>query len=164
MRPLTAALLVTLVLAAAVGANAATTGVSAAQLKAGFRTATGERLLVKTPSSYAGHYVAFDLGVQTMFRKARYGTFTIYLVTGPDVDAEVGELLADAHTGALGTPGPGSIYWEHGTGVRGDSYWLAKRRYGSNVVLTWIGINPVKKTDGSWTKLHKTLVAITKGR
>jgi hypothetical protein len=131
------------------------------QLATRFKQATGDRLVVSPRASYAGHYTALDLGVATISKKARYGTFTVYVVTGPDVEAEVTDLLADGHTGLLGTPGPGNIHWESGRTLYGDRYWLAKRRYGHNVVLWWIGNRPVRKTDATWTRLHRALTKAT---
>jgi hypothetical protein len=126
-----------------------------------FEQATGEKLVANRRASYVGHYAALDLGGVTMARRARYGTFTVYVVTGRDVDGEVTELLADGHTGALGAPAAGGIHWERGTTIGGDRYWLAKRRYGANVVLWWIGSQPVRKTDATWARLHRALVRVT---
>ena len=58
-------------------------------------------------ASYAGHYKAYDLGIPTAFKRAKWGTVTVYLVTVPDVETEVTRLLADTRTGALGTPSAG---------------------------------------------------------
>ena len=127
---------------------------TAAQLTTRFKQSTGDRLLVNRNMSNAGHYTAYDAGVTTIARQGKYGTFTAYLVTGADVETEVADLLADGRTGVLGTPGPGKIYWEAGTTIRGDRYWLAKRRYGDNVVLWWIGSKPVNKTDRTFKRLH----------
>ena len=146
------------------GAGASPGSITAAQLKSGFRKGTGETLLVNRQRSFAGHYTAFDLGAQTIYRQARYGTFTVYLVSGADVEAEVTDLLSDAHTGALGRPASGNVYWESGRTPHGDRYWLAKRRYGSNLVLHWIGSKPVKKTDATFAKLHSTLLGIAKSQ
>lgn len=154
-----------IVLAFSVGAAAAqpsASGVTTLQLQTRFKQITGDKLVVDTRGGYPGHYKAFNVGVQTIARKAKYGTFTIYLVTGANVDAEVTELLNDSHTGTLGTPGPGNIYWEQGSTVFGDIYWQAKRRYGANVVLWWIGSSPVKKTDASWKRLHTALTKATR--
>jgi hypothetical protein len=140
---------------------AAGTALTPWQLSTRFKQATGDRLVVNRRASYAGHYTALDLGAATISKKARYGTFTVYVVTGSDVEAEVTDLLADGHTGLLGTPGPGTIHWESGTTIYGDRYWLAKRRYGANVVLWWIGSKPVKKTDVTWTRLHRALTRAT---
>ena len=104
---------------------------TATQLTTRFKAATGQKLVVSKQKSYAGHYKAYDGGVQTSALKARYGTFTVYLVTAADVEAEVTELLADSHTGQLGARSAGGIYWEQGVSLYGDSYWQAKRRYGS---------------------------------
>ena len=135
---------------------------TAAQLTNRFKQSTGQKLVVNKAGSYTGHYKAYDLGAQTIARKARFGTFTVYLVGGTDVEAQVTDLLADSHTGALGTPGPGNIYWESGTTVFGDAFWMAKRRYGQNVVLSWTTTNTVKKTDATFKRLHAALTAATK--
>jgi hypothetical protein len=136
--------------------------VTTLQLQTRFKQITGDKLVPNKKSTYPGHYKAFDLGVPTIARKAKYGTFTVYLVTGADVEAEVKDLLADSHTGMLGTPGAGNIYWEYGRTIFGDAYWQAKRRYGANVVLWWIGSQPVKKTDATWKRLHTALTKITR--
>ena len=135
---------------------------TATQLTTRFKTATGEKLVVNKQQSYAGHYKAHDLGVPTAFKKAKWGTFTVYLVTAPDVETEVTRLLADTRTGVLGTPSAGNIYWEQGATLQGQVYWQAKRRYGQNAVLKWIGSSGTKKTEASWKRLHKALTAATK--
>ena len=162
MRRFAGALVVLLAFAApAAVAQPSAPSLPAAQLKAQFKQSTGDKLLVNKKFSYPGHYLAFDAGVATIARKGKYGTFTVYLVTGADVEAEVTDLLADGHTGVLGTPGPGRIYWEAGTTLYGDQYWMAKRRYGENVVLWWIGSKPVKKTDKTFKRLHTVLTKAT---
>ncbi len=83
---LVAALVAATTVAAAQGAPAT---VTPAQLKSGFKKATGEKLVVDRGRTSAGSYTAFSLGVQTKTRQDRYGTFTIYLVTGSDVAADV---------------------------------------------------------------------------
>ena len=162
VRTLLVAAAVALALAVAAVAQAAPGSVSAPQLKSGFRKATGQKLVADTIRSSAGHYTAFNLGVQTGTRQARYGTFIIYLVTDPDVATQVRTLLTDPHTGELGRPGAGNIYWEHGRTMTGTEVWLAKRQYGANVVLWWTSSRPVKKTDATFTTLHKALSALTK--
>jgi hypothetical protein len=151
-----AAIVLALVAATAL-AQPSASSTTATQLTTRFKQSTGDKLLVNKKMSYAGHYKAFDVGVVTIAKKGKYGTFTVYLVTGQDVEAEVTDLLADARTGQLGTPGPGNIYWEAGTTLYGDRYWQAKKRYGENVVLWWIGSNPVKKTDKTFKRLHTAL-------
>ncbi len=135
---------------------------TAGQLTKRFKAATGQKLVVNKQWSNAGHYTAYSGGVQTPALKARYGTFVVYLVTAADVETEVTRLLADTHTGELGAPAAGKIYWETGSSIYGDAYWQAKRRYGQNVVLTWIGSTPAKKTDATWKRLHAALTAATK--
>jgi hypothetical protein len=159
-------ILLALVVATAALAAAAHAGGAASttsQVVARFKAHTGDKLLVNKRLSSPGRYVALDLGAPSISRRAKYGTFTVYVLTGRDVDKEAAGLLADAHTGTLGQPGPGNIHWEPGTTLRGDRYWLAKRRYGGNVVLYWIGSSAIKKTDASFRRLHKPLTAITTG-
>jgi hypothetical protein len=135
---------------------------TASQLTKRFKTATGQKLVVSKTMSYAGHYKAYDLGLATSANKARWGTFTIFLVTAPDVDAEVTDLLSDTHTGVLGKPSAGNVYWEAGVSIYGDQFWQAKRRYGQNVVLKWTGTSGQRKTDATWKRLHTALTAATK--
>ena len=158
-----AKLLVALATVTVLGATIAqaSTSLTPWQVTTRFKQATGERLVADRKSSYPGHYTALDLGTPSIADKARYGTFTVYVVAGGDVEADVTDLLADGHTGVLGAPGAGGIYWESGRTIYGDRFWLAKRRYGANVVLWWIGEKPVRKTDVTWTRLHRALVRVT---
>jgi hypothetical protein len=155
------AVVVLALVAATAFAQPSATSVTAAQLTSTFKRMTGDKLVVNRKMSIPGHYKAFDAGPISIAKKGKYGQFTVFLVTG-DLETEVTGLLVDAHTGVLGPVGPGGIYWEAGTTVYGDRYWMAKRRYGSNVVLWWIGSNPVKKTDATFKRLHKTLTAATR--
>jgi hypothetical protein len=155
------AVLAALSVAAAVAVAQTPANITAAKLTASFKRSTGDKLVPNKNFSYPGHYKAYDAGVATIAKKGKYGTFTVYLVTGADVEAEVTSLLGDAHTGVLGTPGPGKIYWESGTTVYGDRFWMAKKRYGGNVVLSWIGSKPVKKTDKTFKRLHLALTKAT---
>jgi hypothetical protein len=157
-----AAVALVLAVVFAVAQASTNAGITASQLTARFKQATGDKLVASKKYSYPGHYRAFDLGVPTIAKKGKYGTFTVYLVTGADVEAEVTYLLADGHTGVLGKPSSGNIYWESGTSIHGDKYWMAKRRYGDNVVLWWIGEKPVKKTDRTFKRLHTALLKATR--
>jgi hypothetical protein len=156
---LVAMLALAALLAATSTAAPATT---ATQLTKRFKAVTGQKLVASKSLSYAGHYKAYDLGVSSVANRAIWGNFTVFLVTASDVDADVKRLLSDTHTGALGQPGAGSIYWEQGVTLQGVQYWQAKRRYGLNVVLKWTGASGQKKTDATWKRLHKALTAATK--
>ena len=140
----------------------AASATTATQLTTRFKPATGEKLVVNKQQAYAGHYKAYDLGIPNAVKRARWGTFTAYLVTGADVETEVKSLLANSRTGMLDAPSAGGIYWEQGATLQGTVYWLAKRRYGQNVVVKWIGLAATQKTDASWKRLHKALTAATK--
>jgi hypothetical protein len=149
-------------LSVGVGLVPAAASTSAKQLTTTFKKSTGQKLVLNKSYSSPGSYLAYDVGTQTFATRARWGTFTVYLVTASDVEAQVTRLLADTRTGTLGTPTAAKIYWESGATLRGDMYWQAKRRYGTNIVLHWIGPNSTKKTDATWKRLHTALTAATK--
>jgi hypothetical protein len=151
----------------ALAAGLTTTSIAAptttgAQLTKRFKTATTQKLVRNAQFSSAGHYVAYDLGVQTPANKAKWGTFTVFLVTAADLETEVETLLKDTRTGVLETPTAGGIHWESGASVFGGQFWQAKKRYGRNVVVKWIGPSGAKKLDAAWKRLHTALTKATK--
>lgn len=141
-----------------VSATAASAPLTPGQVVAKFRAATGGKLLVDPRANYPGHYTALGV-VQSISNIGKFGRFTIYVVV-PGDEEDVNRLLADGHTGVLGTPGPSTIYWEQGSTMQGDSYWLAKKRYG-NLVLWWFG--SAKKIDRTFQRLHRALLGMTAG-
>ena len=144
------------VFSAAVSASAGST-LSPSQVVSRFKAQTGTTLAVDKRSSYPGHYAA--LGVpQSISNIGRYGRFTIWVVTSGD-EEDVRQLLVDPHTGELGTPGPASIYWEHGTTIGGTPFWLGKKRYGSGIVLWWYGSE--RRVDATFKRLHRALTTVT---
>lgn len=142
--------------------SVAATSTTSSQLTSRFKTATGQKLVVNKLYSSAGRYKAYDLGVSTAAKRAIWGTFTVYLITASDVETEVASLLKNTRTGMPDPRSPGGIYWESGTTIQSVTYWQAKRRYGNNVVLKWIGSSGLKKTDASWKRLHAALTKATK--
>jgi hypothetical protein len=127
-----------------------------AQVVAGFARQTGATLASDRRASYPGHYTALGLppSISTI---GRFGRFTVWVVTSGN-EADVISLLADAHTGRLGTPGRSRIYWERATSMGGDAYWLAKKRYGATVVLWWYGSR--QRIDATFSRLHRALAAV----
>jgi hypothetical protein len=147
---------------AVASAQAAPSTVTAAQLKSGFKKATGQKLLVDKVRSSTGRYTAFNLGVPTFTKQARYGSFTIFVVAG-DVPANVDNLLTNARTGELEPPAAGGIHWEHGAASLGGGLaWTAKQLYGANVVLWWTTRDDVQKTDRTYATLQRALKGIVK--
>ena len=71
-------------------------------------------------------------------------------------------LLKNTRTGAMDAPSAGGVYWESGASVLGGQYWQAKKRYGQNVVVKWIGPSGAKKLDAAWKRLHAALLKSTK--
>jgi hypothetical protein len=147
------AALVALVVVVAPASGA--TALTAPQVIARFKAATGSTLLVDKRSSYAGHYTALSLS-PSISNQGRYGRFTLYVIGTSTTAADVAKLLADGHSGVLGAPGPSSIYWESGQYLGGGSFWLAKKQYGPNLVLWWFGAK--KKVDAAFTRIHKPLL------
>ena len=159
MRALLATLALIVVLAGTTGsaASSAPAVLTPSQVVAKFKASTGGKLLVDRRASYPGHYTALGV-VQSISNIGRYGRFTIYVVTS-GAEEDVTSLLADGHTGVVGTPGPAGIYWEEGSTLQGDHYWLAKKRYGANIVLWWFG--SVQHVDAAFKRLHKALLSMT---
>jgi hypothetical protein len=132
---------------------------SPAQLVSGFKAKTKARttLAADRRSSYPGHYAAFTLP-QSISNIGRYGRFTVWVVTSGS-EEDVTQLLDDPHTAELGQPGAAAIAWEHGTTATGSDYWLAKKRYGANIVLWWYGAE--RRIDATFKRLHQPLLALT---
>jgi hypothetical protein len=153
---------ISLALGAALLASGASGGsdtfVTVKQAQKRFAAASGGYPLVRNPAASAvGRYAALDLGVPTISKQVKFGQFTLFLVVKRDAQAEVDGLLADTHTGKLGRPDARGIHWEKGLTLDGQAYWLAKKRYGGNLVLWWYG-PPVKKTDKAFANLNAILL------
>lgn len=147
-------------LAVAVAPASGATALTASQVIAHFRAATGTTLLVDKSSSSPGHYTALSLA-PSISNQGRYGRFTLYVVGPSATGADVTRLLADGHTGAVGTPGASGIYWESGRYLTGGTYWLAKKQYGANLVLWWFGSK--RKVDAAFSRIHRPLLANVAG-
>ncbi len=145
---------------AATDARGSTTApLSTSQVVARFKAATRTTLLLDKGSSYPGHYTALS-PPPSITNQGRYGHFILYVVGPTSTAADVTQLLADGHTGILGTPGPSHIYWEHGRYLTGGGYWLAKKQYGANLVLWWYG--PARKANAAFTRIHRPLAALAR--
>lgn len=133
-------------------AATATSPLTQAQVVKRFETATGRK-----PVAWPGHSGALRLS-KSGTNLALYGDFVLWVV-GPDARTETIErLLTDAHTGELGTPGAAGIYWEQGSALGGQHYWLGKKLYGTNLVLWRYGATA--KVDPSFKRLHKVLLKV----
>ena len=119
-----------------------------------FKVATKAKLLADKASAYPGHYVALSLP-PSITNQAQYGRFILYVVGPATTAADIEQLLADGHTGVLGTPAAARIYWEQGQYLSGGKFWLAKKRYGPNLVLWWYGTE--KKVGPAFSRLHELL-------
>lgn len=152
---LSLALLVALLAIAAAGTRAAAPpSLTTSQVVVRFKAATKAKLLADKASAYPGHYAALALP-PSITNQARYGRFILYVVGPTATVADVEQLLADGHTGVLGTPAAARIYWEQGQYLTGGTFWLAKKQYGANLVLWWYGTE--KKVAPAFSRLHNLL-------
>jgi hypothetical protein len=129
----------------------------------GFRAATGEKLVADATASTTGRYAALGLAYRSASKLARYGVFTVYVVTDGDLETAVTELLADGATGSVAEPDRRGIHWEAGTTLQGRRYWLAKKRYGANVVLWWFGTKE-RRPDATFRRLDRALAKVVRER
>jgi hypothetical protein len=126
-----------------------------AQVIKRFEAATGRKLAVDSRSGNAGHYSALRLA-KSVSNSALYGDFTLWVVAPGTLEDDIARLLTNVHTGLLGAPGAAGIYWEQGTYLGGQTYWLGKKRYGANLVVWRYGAEP--KVDPSFKRLHNVLL------
>lgn len=157
-RLLSAAVFAALALVAVGPARTATSAApTQAQVIKRFEKATGRRLAADAGSTRPGHYAALRLS-KSVTNIALYGDFTVWLVAPGTLEDDVTQLLTNAHTGQLGTPGAAGIYWEQTSSLGGGTVWLAKKRYGPNLVLWHYG--RTQKVDPAFTRLHKALLRV----
>jgi hypothetical protein len=152
---LSLAVCVALLALAAAGARASDSPpLTTSQVATRFKAATKAKLLTDKASTYPGHYAALSLP-PSVTNQARYGRFILYVVGPAKTADDVEQLLADGHTGVLGTPAASRIYWEQGQYLTGGTFWLGKKQYGPNIVLWWYGTQ--KKVAPAFARLHKLL-------
>jgi hypothetical protein len=144
----------------AVAPVSAAAPLSASQVAARFDAAAGRKPTVDRRLSRPGHYTALRLS-QSVSNVALYGDFVLWVIGPATLEADVADRLADSHTGVVGVPGAAAIHWEAGTSLSGQPYFLAKKRYGTNVVLWRYG--PTRKVDASFKRLHKLLTKLVSG-
>ena len=160
-RLLSAAMFAALALIAVGPARTSTTAPpTRAQVIKRFEQAAGRRLAVDPAATRAGHYTALRLP-KSVTNVALYGDFTLWLVAPGTLESDVAQLLTNAHTGKLGTPGASGIYWEQASSLGGGKVWLAKKRYGQNLVLWHYG--QTQKVDPAFKRLHQALLEVLAG-
>ena len=154
VRLLSAAMLSGIALIALGPARAATAtpALTQAQVVKRFETATGRK-----PVAWPGHPGALRLP-KSATNLAFYGDFVLWVVAPDAREANIQRLLSSGQTGELGTPGAAGIYWEQGSYLGGEPYWLGKKLYGANVVLWRYGT--AAKVDRSFSRLHKVLLKV----
>ena len=127
-------------------------GISAQQVSAQFEE-EGARPLEQTEvSDDAWDQLGYGLN-PTPSLVARFGTFTVYVVE-PGNEEALRSLLSDKATGEPLRPDARGIHWELDSQSR---TWVAHKRYGPNVVLTWFSENTRKTIDARWERLDRVL-------
>ncbi|MGH3042118.1 MAG: hypothetical protein ACRDNG_10350, partial [Gaiellaceae bacterium] len=89
----------------------------------------------------------------------RFGTFTIYVVDPEDPEA-VTSLLADKDTAKPLEQGADGIYWDFDELAK---TYVAQKRYGPNVVLTWWNEKREQSTDERWERLDRVMQELLSG-
>jgi hypothetical protein len=89
----------------------------------------------------------------------RFGTFAIYVVDPEDPEA-VKSLLADKDTAKPLERGADGIYWDFDELAKS---YVAQKRYGPNVVLTWWNEKREPGTDERWERLDEQLQELVSG-
>lgn len=165
VRFLSAAIFAVVALVAVAPGRATTSEATAAPLSQSqvikrFAQATGRTLAVDRGASRPGHYTVLRLS-SSVTNTATYGEFKLFLVAPGTLDADTRQLLLNVHTGELGSPAAGGIYWEQTRLLSGGTVWLGKKRYGQNLVLWHYG--PIPKVDPTFKRLHKALTKVVAG-
>ncbi len=131
---------------------------TAQQVEREFSDETGEELEEAAGTDPAWEQLNFGLNPSPELVE-RYGIFSIY-VTDPANDEAVESLLTNKDTGEPLEAGADGVYWEKDT-LSGT--WIAYRRYGENVVLTWFSESDEQETDERFTRLDEILTTLAAG-
>jgi hypothetical protein len=119
-----------------------------------FRAASGMEPNVAVSSARVGFVLDGDFAAPGELRRYQrlFGGFSVY-VAGPAGRPIVAGML----TGA--SPDGDGIRWRRmrSQGVAG---WTAIKRYGANVVLSWVAPTNVRAVDGRWKRLDKMLRSV----
>jgi hypothetical protein len=131
--------------------------IAAQQIVQEFRRVSGGTRLQETAVPDASwDQLGLGLDVPPELQR-RFGTFSIYVVE-PGNDEAVASLLADKDTAEPLPESADGIHWDFDE-LAGS--YVAQKRYGANVVLTWWNERAEPGTDERWERLDAFMQELT---
>ena len=114
-----------------------------------FRAASGSEPNVAVSSARIGYVLDGNFATASDLRRYQrlFGRFNVY-VAGPAGAGNVTRMLAGA------SPDGDGLRWRR-VSSQGEAGWVAIKRYGANVVLSWIA--PTRAVDTRWKRLDRML-------
>jgi hypothetical protein len=128
--------------------------ISEAAVMHAFRAATGIEPNVAVSSGPTGYVLDGDFASADDLRTYQklFGGFSIY-VAGPAGRRALADMLRGA------PPEGDGIRWRR-MSTQGVGVWMAIKRYGANVVLSWVAPPNARTVDGRWRRLDQMLRAV----
>jgi hypothetical protein len=119
-----------------------------------FRAASGIEPNVAVSSARVGFVLDGDFAAANELRiyQRLFGGFSVY-VAGPAGAGIVAQMLRGA------SPDGHGIWWRR-MSSQGAAVWMAIKRYGANVVLSWVAPTDARVVDGRWNRLDLMLRAV----
>jgi hypothetical protein len=119
-----------------------------------FRAVSGIEPNVAVSSARLGYVLDGDFAVPAELRTYQklFAGFSVY-VAGPGGSRMIGRLLSG------GSPDGDGVRWQR-LSTQGAAVWMAIKRYGSNVVLSWVAPTDARVVDGRWNRLDLMLRAV----
>ncbi|HXV57409.1 MAG TPA: hypothetical protein VD704_06030 [Gaiellaceae bacterium] len=132
--------------------------IAAQQIVQEFRRVSGGTRLQETAAPDASwDQLSLGLDVPPQLQR-KFGTFSIYVVEAGN-DLAVASLLADKDTAEPLPESADGIHWDFDE-LAGS--YVAQKRYGANVVLTWWNERAEPGTDERWERLDAFMQELTR--
>jgi hypothetical protein len=131
------------------------THVSEQAVMRAFRDTSGSEPNVAVSSTRTGFVLDGDFATPVELDRYQrlFGRFNVY-VAGPQGAGIVTQMLAGTAVDRDG------IHWRL-LNTQGQAVWVAVKRYGANVVLSWIAPSTHRTVDGRWKRLDRMLRSLT---
>jgi hypothetical protein len=119
-----------------------------------FRAASGIEPNVAVSSARLGYVLDGDFAAPAELRTYQklFGGFSVY-VAGPAGSGMISRMLSGA------SPDGDGLRWRR-MSSQGTAVWMAIKRYGTNVALSWIAPSAARVVDGRWNRLDQILRAV----
>jgi hypothetical protein len=131
------------------------THVSEQAVMRAFRDTSGSEPNVAVSSTRTGFVLDGDFATPVELRRYHrlFGRFNVY-VAGPEGAGMVTQMMGGTAVDR------GGIHWRL-VNTQGQAVWVAVKRYGANVVLSWIAPRTDRTLDGRWKRLDRMLRSLT---